>query len=486
MAKHLSHKWNYNLFIPGAQWQPNCDVDVCTAPVCDAPMGIFKRHHCRWCGRIFCGPCAPYVTRLDGISYRRCRRCQLPVIFRSFINPCTNVRESTPLTVILSFLNDASINALIQCCSTMLNEFPIPNCIYYEKVEDRFPTFIPSAQVGKGGFGQVYFLTDRRNANKRYVAVKSACKSTNMTYAAWRRALTEVDIMRGNTHPNLPQFYECFQTMQHFYIVMEAMRGGKIRVAYRFITKHSLPVEPFVAHVIAQVAEAIHYLDEERNVVHRDIKLDNIVLSSDYRTAVLIDFGLSVLAEGYGAHTLSVAGSPGYVSPENLTAAVESTPLRLTRAELVKADIFSLGIVAYILLTGRFATSGKTCAQQRREILNGLDFDSFIWDQRSEEAKDLVRQMLEVNMNERASYIDIVSHPFIQRNQSRHDEIVEYRKSFLEKEETQDDDMDFLEVEETDGWELRAESRFDHSLKHLKKWFKSRTSILMRSPSSMT
>lgn len=86
---------------------------------------------------------------------------------------------------------------------------------------------------------------------------------------------------------------EVFQTDKELVIVLEAGDGGTVRQACEYICRHHLLNEAFVALVILHVTEALDYLYHTHHIIHRDVKLDNMVINRDYSNVMIIDFGLA-------------------------------------------------------------------------------------------------------------------------------------------------------------------------------------------------
>lgn len=403
---------------------------MCSARGCGKHFNVpFQKHHCRWCGRVFCDRCAPRSAVVDDQLYRRCNGCRLPVVFRSFVNPISHQRESTPCQVILSFLTPKSITALLQSCRTMAAEFPVANYQYYPSIKARFPSFYEGACIGKGSFGTVYKCEDRRAPDRRRVALKRMVKVQTVTYTQWCKVLTELDILGTIHHRNVASLVEVFQTTEDLIIVMEAGEGGTARQAWEYVRKHNLPLEPFVAHFIEQVACGLNYLYRERRIVHRDIKFENIVLSADYNTPMIIDFGLAEYVREEGGQLFMASGTAGFAPPENVEAVVRKKLGFIATGEVMhRGDLFSLGVVAYIMLVQQRPLRSKRFSKMWLELQEGVTFADTCWLSFSPYARDLVRRLLRTNPMERPTYEEIRVHPFVTSQAPRMDVIVKARQ----------------------------------------------------------
>ncbi|CCW65029.1 unnamed protein product [Phytomonas sp. EM1] len=424
------------LFGPDAGWEDDTTISICGNRLCKVKFSfLVTKHHCRWCGRIFCGTCAPRNVQVDGKWYRRCNGCRLPIIFRSVVNPFTAKREATVLHTILDFLTPKSITALLQSCHTMLAGFFLRDYPFYNTIQERFPSYYEGAQIGKGGFGIVYNCEDRFNPARGHVVIKRLVKEKALTYSMWERFFNELKVHKAANHPNIARQLEVFQTPEDLVVVVEAGEGGTARQACEYVRTHRLPLEPFVASLVRQVAAGLDYLYRSLRVVHRDIKFDNIVFTRDFGRAMIIDFGLSeqlTIGEDQGGtatYVFMAAGTPGYASPENLAAVVSGQASFLaTAATMHKGDLFSLGVMAHMMLTLHRPLRARRFSKQYLEIQQGIRCYGPWWDGISLDAADLVSQLLQQNPSSRPDYAAICAHPFIRRQAAKMVDIVRHRQ----------------------------------------------------------
>lgn len=152
--------------------------------------------------------------------------------------------------------------------------------------------------------------------------------------------LREVDILKICQHPNINRMYEIFETPSHYYMVLELI-SGKDMFDYLAERNYSLP-EIRVCHLIYQIVNALNYL-RVFGVVHRDLKLENIMMSDDSNRAIpkLIDFGLARILYP-GETTTEPYGTLGYVGPEILKKEPYS----------YQCDVWSLGCITFALISG--------------------------------------------------------------------------------------------------------------------------------------
>ena len=316
------------------------------------------------------------------------------------------------MNIILSYLDDKSISALLQSHPRIKHHFHVRDTIYYQSLQDRFPTLYHGAQVGRGACGTVYKVEDWRRDNIK-VAVKVCEKSAVHTFHSWKKLFGEIAIMTGNDHVNVSKLYEVFQTPTQLVMVIELGEGGSLKRAYEVIKRKGFDMEVFTANVVAQVAAGLDYLYSVRHIVHRDIKQDNIVLSKDFSRVMIIDFGLAEYVQNERSQKYVPCGTMGFASPENIQAVVErKTSFEATGIMMHASDVFSLGVVAYILLSGQKPLKGKF-GEMHQDVKRGLKCLGRHWTQVSFDAKHLVEWLLVGPTLQRATPEDVINHRFV-------------------------------------------------------------------------
>lgn len=253
-----------------------------------------------------------------------------------------------------------------------------------------------SVNLGKGAFGTVRKAVHKVTGQAR--AVKILKKSDHDE----DKLYLEVDILCKLNHPNIMQIYEYYDDDKNFYIVSELCSGGEL---IEKITKLGAFSEKDAAFVMKQILGALYYI-HSNNVVHRDIKPENIVLDdkSDHPVIKLIDWG--------GARYFSkdkkmtnILGTAYYMAPEVLNGIYDE-----------KCDIWSCGVVLYILLCGYPPFPGKTNDEVYKAVKIGkYEMPSKDWDRISKDAKDLVSNMLKFNSKDRFSAKDCFDHSWFKK-----------------------------------------------------------------------
>ncbi|MPC26581.1 Calcium/calmodulin-dependent protein kinase type 1 [Portunus trituberculatus] len=204
-------------------------------------------------------------------------------------------------------------------------------------------------------------------------------------------------------HPNIVQLMDTYEDAEHVYLVIELVTGGEL--FDRIVEKGSY-TEKDAADLIRQVLEAVDYMHEQ-GVVHRDLKPENLLyFSQDEDSKIMIsDFGLSKMEDS--GIMATACGTPGYVAPEVLAQKPYGKAV----------DVWSIGVIAYILLCGYPPFYDENDANLFAQILKGeFEFDSPYWDEISDSAKDFIRQLMCVDVERRFTCKQSLNHPWISGN----------------------------------------------------------------------
>ncbi len=207
-------------------------------------------------------------------------------------------------------------------------------------IPERIGKYVIINEVGRGSTGTVYLSHDPYYG--RDVAIKVYNIETGgddeRARVARKMFLSEAHMVGMLQHPNILPIYDAGEENGHCYIVTEHVHGARTLAAY--CRPDNLLRIDDVVEIIFKCAKALHYA-HSRGVIHRDIKPSNIMLTQDSDVRI-IDFGIALVADSEISRIEGIAGSPSYMSPEQVQS------LELTN----RSDLYSLGAVMYELLTG--------------------------------------------------------------------------------------------------------------------------------------
>ncbi|KAF3967423.1 hypothetical protein CMV_008579 [Castanea mollissima] len=254
-------------------------------------------------------------------------------------------------------------------------------------------------KLGQGQFGITFLCTEKSTGNK--YACKSIPKRKLLYAEDYDDVLREIQIMHHlSEHPNVVRIRGTYEDIVAVYLVMELCEGGEL---FDRIVKKGHYSEREAAKLIKTIVEVVQTC-HSLGVMHRDLKPENFLFHSVDEDAALkaTDFGLSVFYRP-GQTFSAVVGSPFYVAPEVLRKHYGP-----------EIDIWSAGVILYILLSGVPPFWAETEKGIFREILQGkLDFHSDPWPVISESAKELIRKMLDRNPKQRPKAHEVLCHPWI-------------------------------------------------------------------------
>ncbi|KAG1667632.1 hypothetical protein FOA52_001688 [Chlamydomonas sp. UWO 241] len=256
--------------------------------------------------------------------------------------------------------------------------------------------------LGKGSFGTTYLAT-KKGTNEQY-AIKVISKRKLTTPEEIQDVRGEVQILHHLAgHLNVVCVGDVYEDKYNVCIVMDCCSGGELFDAIVARGSYSEKDAAELIRVIVGVVAHCHQM----GVIHRDLKPENFLISSKGADAQLkaTDFGLSTFFQENRTYT-DIVGSPYYVAPEVLR-----------RAYSKEADIWSCGVMLYILLCGFPPFSGSNEKAIFRNVMSQpLDFSQNPWPKISEPAKDCVRRMLQRDPKKRATAQEILQHEWMKEN----------------------------------------------------------------------
>eukprot|EP00262_Sarcandra_glabra_P012598 TRINITY_DN327_c0_g1_i2.p1 TRINITY_DN327_c0_g1~~TRINITY_DN327_c0_g1_i2.p1 ORF type:complete len:422 (-),score=66.49 TRINITY_DN327_c0_g1_i2:370-1635(-) len=255
-------------------------------------------------------------------------------------------------------------------------------------------------ELGRGEFGVTYLCTDRSSGE--VFACKSISKKKLKTAIDVDDVRREVEIMRHlPPHPNIVSLKDTYEDENAVHLVMELCEGGELfdRIVAR--GHYTERAAAFVMRTIVEVVQMCH----KHGVMHRDLKPENFLFSNKKESSPLkaIDFGLSIFFKP-GERFTEIVGSPYYMAPEVLK-----------RNYGPEIDVWSAGVILYILLCGVPPFWAETEQGVAQAIIRSVvDFKRDPWPRVSENAKDLVKRMLNPDPKRRLTAQQVLDHPWLQ------------------------------------------------------------------------
>ena len=262
----------------------------------------------------------------------------------------------------------------------------------FSKVLDGFMPI----ELGSGAYGRVYLV--KNNETKEEYALKVIEKKKLLNfYGNCDIIHNEIKIHSKLEHPNIIRLYSMSENEREIKILMEYAKNGNL---YQLITKNKKGFSENIAfQYFIQVVNAVYFLHENQ-IIHRDIKPENLLIGEN-NTIKLCDFGWA--KQLTLKNRSSYCGTVEYMAPEIIQSENYD----------YSVDIWSLGILLYELLMGHSPFKDKTTKNTIVNIkLHELKFDKEI----SEDCKDLINKLLEVNKKKRINIKDILIHNFVKKN----------------------------------------------------------------------
>jgi serine/threonine protein kinase len=269
---------------------------------------------------------------------------------------------------------------------------------------------LQDTSFGKGSVGEVFFGT--RITDGKKVAIKKL-EIIRRGRDRLPLILREIDIISTSQHPNIVQYFGSHEVDEHLWVVMEFMSAGSLYDIVKNYPNGVKAREEDCAYVVREVTKALAFMHDNKRI-HRDIKVDNILLDLD-GSVKLADFGTAVQLTFQRLRRNTLAGTPYYMAPELIQ--------RIPYGE--KVDVWSLGITVVEMMTGGPPFYDLDPQQALDAIVKegvvGLEQfpGSRVW---SNEIMDFVNiRCLCVEPDKRQSCAELLKHPFLLRTGSRDD-----------------------------------------------------------------
>jgi calcium-dependent protein kinase len=242
-------------------------------------------------------------------------------------------------------------------------------------------------KLGAGAYGFVREAVHKKSGHRR--AIKTVQKdSISRDLTEKFKFFSEVDVLAGLDHPNIVKLYEFYEDDKYFHLVTEYIGGGEL---FDYIIKSKLLSEPIAAHFMKQILSGVAFC-HSNNIVHRDIKPENLLLDKESAEASLkiIDFGTSA---NISERLTQKYGTAYYIAPEVLKEDYDE-----------KCDVWSCGVILYILLSGKPPFYGRG----DKEIISRVEKGEYSlrgpgWEMLSMASRNFIKRLLEFNPKKRLS-----------------------------------------------------------------------------------
>ena len=251
-------------------------------------------------------------------------------------------------------------------------------------------------EIGEGGFGKVRTIIHKKTGQLRAMKLIKKSKEFN---------LDEIENLMLLNHPNILKLFEYYyDEEENIYIITEYIRGEELFNKIQEVRQFS---EEDSAIIIKSVLQAITYC-HSRGIIHRDLKPENILIPTgnkiDYTLLKIIDFGASVLKKDDGKISFRF-GTPYYIAPEVLQESYNE-----------KCDVWSIGVISYLLLLGQAPFDGDDDNIICQKIISEqIDYESPKMQALSPEGVDFLQKLLEKNPDKRISSAQALEHIWIKK-----------------------------------------------------------------------
>ena len=272
-----------------------------------------------------------------------------------------------------------------------------------EGMGDLYSNYELCNYIGKGGFGRVYKV--HHKLSNQYRAMKIIqCKSISDNHSSTINK--EINILKNLDHPNIIKVYEFYQSEKYVYIINELCTGGEL---FDKIVDVKFFSENVASNIMRQLLSAVAYC-HENGVIHRDLKPENILIENseekdkEFFHIKVIDFGTCEILKK--KKLTEQIGTSFYIAPEVIKNSYNE-----------KCDLWSCGVILYILLCGSPPFYGKNEKEIFKKIIEGnFTFRYKIWNKISTEAKNLVLKLLQVNPDKRLSAKEALEDIWFKKN----------------------------------------------------------------------
>ena len=259
-------------------------------------------------------------------------------------------------------------------------------------------------ELGNGSFGKVIRVENL--INKEIYACKKMIKKNIKDIKSFNN---EIDILSKCDHPNIIRLYEIIEGEKNINLIMEECKGGELFEKIQAKNGKKMTIKE-VSKIFKEIMIAVNYL-HNRGICHRDLKPENILFLNNEKNSPikLVDFGLGKIFGNYGNlynnEMKCKVGTKFYISPEVIKGKYDQF-----------CDIWSCGVILYLMLSGNFPFYGRNDEEIYDKILEmKVEFPEKYWKNIDKDAINLIKKML-CNVSERLNAQQVLNHVWLQKN----------------------------------------------------------------------
>jgi calcium-dependent protein kinase len=290
--------------------------------------------------------------------------------------------------------------------STKTDNIHITSNTYVSRLnKDPSSDYTTLKTLGEGAFGKVFKVKHKVTGTTR--AMKLIKKTSTVSTQDDMNIINEIEILKTLDHPNILKIFEFYVVKDSYYLLTELCHGGEL---FDEIISRGPFDEKQSAYLIYQILSAVNYC-HNMNIVHRDLKPENIFIECRENVFLRVkigDFGTSKTFDK-GTIERRVVGSSYYIAPEVLKKNYNE-----------KCDLWSCGVILFILLSGEPPFNGYTDEEIMNNVKTGeYNLKSRKWDKVSKEAKELITHLLTVDVNKRYTAEQALNHTWFKTHKSK-------------------------------------------------------------------
>lgn len=262
--------------------------------------------------------------------------------------------------------------------------------------------YIIEKKLGEGGYGMVWRV---KNKKSKLIRAMKKIKRYSNNIEDFNETKNEIETLKKMDHPNIVKIFDYYMDDDYYYLITEFCENGEL---YKKIIENKNGFdESSVAYIMYQIFSAVNYCHSTLNIIHRDLKPENILIDSfdknkNLYNIKIIDFGTAKIYDK-NKKEKNIIGSLYYIAPEVLEKNYNE-----------KCDIWSCGVILYILLTGTLPFKGEGLSLLENIKKGSYSLSKPQFDIISCHAKNLIQKCLEKNPEKRISANVALSHKFFE------------------------------------------------------------------------